>query len=137
MIKVKDLFPLMMDAFAEGKNFLMPIKGTSMMPLWRTGTKVELEKVDSIHKKDILFFKKADDSFVLHRVWKIKGTSIFMIGDHQLSFEEIDASQCFAKVVAYYNTKNKKKYLKGIKYRLYCFSLRFWLVRRLYIRCLH
>lgn len=134
MIKVEELVPIMMEAFEQEKTFIMPIKGSSMQPLWHTGDKVELAKLDTPQKKDILFYQRLDGSYVLHRLWKMKNDTFFMIGDHQLSLEQISRNQCFAKVVAYYTKKGKRKLLKGIGYQLYCFSLRFRLIRRIYAK---
>ena len=137
MIKVLELYPLIMEAFSNDKTFSMPIKGTSMQPLLHTNDIVELSKIDKIKKNDIIFYKRVDGSFVLHRVYKIKDSKITMIGDHQLVFEEnVEPSACFAKVVSI-TKNNKKKKLKGFKYGLYVFSLRFFLIRRLYLKCLH
>ncbi len=134
MIKVDDLIPVMQDAFQAQKTFIMPIKGTSMQPLWHTGDKVELAPIENPKKKDILFYERLDGSYVLHRLWKIKPDQYLMIGDHQLVFEPILKEQCFAKVVAYYTKTGKRRQLKGLFYRLYCFSLRFRLIRRIYAK---
>ncbi len=134
MIKVEELFPIMQEAFQNQKTFLMPIKGTSMQPLWHTGDKVELSRIETPKKKDVLFYQRHDGSYVLHRLWKIREDTYFMIGDHQLVLEEISKEQCFAKVVAYYTKKGKRKQLKGFSYRIYCFSLHFRWIRRIYAK---
>lgn len=136
MLKVEELVPLMEDAFQENRTFTMPIKGTSMQPLWHTGTLVELSPIEHVTLKDILFYRREDGSYVLHRLWKIKDGFYYMIGDHQLILEKINPQQCFAKVIAYYTAKKKRKNMKNLFYKLYCFSLRFWLIRRVYIKCL-
>lgn len=134
MIKVEELIPVMEEAFHDGKTFIMPIKGMSMQPFLHTGDRVELCKATTLKKKDIVFYERADGSYVLHRLWKIKSNQYFMIGDHQVVLEAVHQEQCFAKVVAYYTKKGKRKQLKGIRYRLYCFSLHFWLIRRIYLK---
>lgn len=136
MIKVDDLYPLILDAFNNDKTFTMPIKGTSMQPLLKTGMKVELEKIGEVKPNDILFYKRSNGGFVLHRLIEIKDSKYIMSGDHQLDLEEISCDQCFARVKAYYTKKNIKKELRGFKYKLYLISLNFSLVRRLYIRWL-
>lgn len=137
MIKIDELIPLINEAFNNNKTFTMPIKGTSMQPLWHTGSLVELDKISSVKPRDILFYQREDGSYVLHRLWKIKNGKYYMIGDHQLILETINPNQCFAKVIAYHTKKGKKKNMNNFTYKLYCFSLRFWFIRRVYIKCLH
>lgn len=134
MIKVEELVPIMMEAFQSKKTFIMPIKGTSMQPLWHTGDKVELAPIMEPRKKDILFYERTDGSYVLHRLWKIEKDTFYMIGDHQVCLEKISSNQCIAKVVAYYTKKGKRKQLKGFLYHLYCLSLHFRLIRRIYAK---
>ena len=137
MLKVEDLYPIILETLSSGKTFLMPIKGTSMQPMLHTGDIVELAPIDNIKKNDIIFYKRSDGSFVLHRVYKVEKDSYTMIGDHQIVLEKnVLRDDCFAKVISY-TKKNKKRKLKGIRYGLYLFSLRFFLVRRFYIKCLH
>lgn len=136
MIKIDDFYLVMMEAFKDGKSFIMPIKGTSMQPMLHTGDIVELVHAADIKKNDIVFYKRKDDSYVLHRVYKVYDDCLDMIGDHQIIIEQnVGKEQCFAKVISY-STNGKKKYLKGLKYKLYLFSLRFFIIRRIYIKCL-
>lgn len=135
---VKDIYPLILEAFSQGKTFSFPINGTSMQPLFHHQTKVEIAKMTDIKVNDIVFYRRIDGSFVLHRVVGIFDDELVLMGDHQRVKEiGIKKSSCFAKAVAYYNAKGRKKALKGFWYRLYVFSLRFMLVRRFYIKCLH
>ena len=135
-MKVIDFYPLILEAFNENKSFIFPINGTSMMPLFRPQTKVEIVKIDQIKKNDIIFYRRNDGSFILHRVIKVNDT-LTMMGDHQIIKEtNVSRDSCFAKVVAYYKN-GKRKELKGFLYRLYLFTLNFKLFRKVYIRCLH
>lgn len=135
MIKVADLYPVIIETINQGKTFKMPIRGTSMIPLLHTNDVVELSKIDSINKNDIIFYKRADGSFVLHRVYKVLDNKLIMVGDHQVVLEEITKDMCFAKVVSY--TKNNKTYyLKGFRYKLYLLTLKSFLIRRFYGKCL-
>lgn len=134
MIKVNDFYDTMLEAFANNKMFVFPIKGSSMQPLFHTGTKVMLGKIDKLKKNDIVFYKRPDGAFVLHRVVKIlKNHQLKMIGDHQLNYEIINEESAFAKVYGYYKNDKLKK-LKGIGYRIYCFSLKFRILRRIYAK---
>lgn len=134
MIKVNDFYETILEAFANNKMFVFPIKGSSMQPLFHTGCRVMLMKIDHIKKNDIIFYKREDGSFVLHRVVKILNNhKLKMIGDHQLNYEIIDEALAFAKVYGYYKN-DKLQRLKGMGYRLYCFSLKFRILRRIYAK---
>lgn len=137
MIKVKDLYPLILEAFKEDKSFTMPIHGTSMQPLLHTGDSVILVKPDCINKDDIVFFIREDGDFVLHRVYKINNDGSYeIIGDHQVVIEHnIKREQIFARVEAI-KINNRVKPLKGFFYRLYLLTLKSFFIRRVYIKCL-
>lgn len=133
MTKVSDFYDLIIETINEDKTFTFKIHGTSMLPLFKDRTKVKLGKIDKINKNDIIFYKRGEQ-FVLHRVIKIAGDNLIFAGDHQLFKENVKRENCFAKVVSYYKN-DKEKLLKGFKYKLYLFSLKFKVVRWLYIKC--
>ena len=131
MIKVELFYPLMLEAFNDNKTFTFPIKGTSMRPFLKNGDTVTLKKKDDNYKKgDIVFFKRKDDSFVLHRIRKIKGDILYIVGDHQTPLEEVNKSDLIGIVVDYKKKdKDKIYYLKGVKYNIYKFIVKFKFVR--------
>ena len=130
MIKVELFYPLMLEAFNDNKTFTFPIKGTSMRPLLKNGDTVTLKKIEEYKKGDIVFFKRLDDSFVLHRIRKIKGDILYIVGDHQTRLEEVNKNQLIGIVIDYKKSKNNKTYyLKGVKYNIYKFIVKFKFVR--------
>ena len=130
MIKVELFYPLMLEAFNDNKTFTFPIKGTSMRPLFKNGDTVTLKKIEEYKKGDIVFFKRLDDSFVLHRIRKIKGDILYIVGDHQTRLEEVGKNQLIGIVIDYKKSKNNKTYyLKGVKYNIYKFIVKFKIVR--------
>ncbi len=140
MLKVKDIYPLIIETINSGKTFEMPIHGTSMQPLLHTGDLVTLTKITDIKKNDIVFYRRADGSFVLHRVYRANPDGTYtMIGDHQIVLENgIKKEQCFAKALAYKKqNKSKKSFLKGFRYSLYLLLLKSFFIRRVMIKCLH
>ena len=130
MIKVEKFYPLILEAFNENKTFSFPIKGTSMRPLFKNDDIVTLDKVDSYKKGDILFYRRNDGSFVLHRLRKISDGVLYIVGDHQTPLEKVEESQLIGKVISY-KKKNKDKiyYLKGVKYNIYKFIVKFKFIR--------
>ena len=131
MIKVEKFYPLMLEAFNENKTFSFPVRGTSMRPLFKNGDVVTLEKFDGSPKVgDVLFYRRLDLSFVLHRVRKIKNGKLYIVGDHQTPLEEVSYDQVIGKVINYKKiNKDKIYYMKGVKYNLYKFIVKFKIVR--------
>ncbi|MBR6071568.1 MAG: S24/S26 family peptidase [Acholeplasmatales bacterium] len=130
MIKVEKFYPLILEAFNENKTFSFPIKGTSMRPLFKNDDIVTLDKVDSYMKGDILFYRRNDGSFVLHRLRKIKNGVLYIVGDHQTALEKVEENQLIGKVISYKKKdKDKIYYLKGVKYNIYKFIVKFKFIR--------
>ena len=131
MIKLEKIYPLMLEAFNDNKTFSFPIKGTSMLPLLKNDDVVTIKKIENdIKKGDILLFKRNDGSFILHRVNKIKKDHYLIVGDHQTPLEKVLYEQIIAKVINYQKKKNNKTYyMKGIRYSLYKFIVKFKFIR--------
>ena len=132
MTKVEDFYPLILEAFQNGQTFSFPIHGTSMQPLLHTNDLVILKSIDGKLKKgDMVFYRRDNGQFVLHRIRKVKKDSYTFVGDHQCQLEHgILPSQCIGKVIAYKKQGKEKQYhLKGLKYRVYTFLVRFKLFR--------
>lgn len=131
MTKVEDFYPLLLEAFDNGKTFSFPIRGTSMQPLLHTNDLIVLEKISSLKKGDIVLFRRETGQFVLHRIRKVKDGTYTFVGDHQVKEEPgITKSQCIGKGIAYIKQGKEKKYnLKGFRYRTYTLFVRFKLFR--------
>ena len=88
-------------------------------------------KVDNnIKKGDIVFYQREDKSFILHRIRKIKNNIYYIVGDHQTKLEEVSYSQMIGVVINYKkNNKDKIYNLKGVKYNLYKFIVKFKFIR--------
>ena len=69
----------------EGKRVIVRVKGSSMLPFLR-GDKdsVELEKASEIKCGDIVLAYVEECRFVLHRIIKIDGEHIVLMGDGNL-----------------------------------------------------
>lgn len=133
MINVYDFSPLIEEAFSKNKEFIMPVKGTSMLPFIKEEDKVVINKPTSLKKDDIILYRRNEKTFVLHRIYKIKNNCFYMLGDNQFKVEyPIYENQILAKVT--YIIKNeKRKPLKGIKYKMYLLINRNLFIRRVFI----
>lgn len=134
MIRVEKFYPLMLEAFEENKTFSFPVKGTSMRPFLKNGDIVTLKKFDGNAKiGDVLFYRRDDMSFVLHRVRKIKNNKLYIVGDHQTPLEEVSYDKIIATTINYKKSNKDKIYnMKGIKYSLYKFIVKFKIIRYIF-----
>ena len=132
MINCQEFYPLILEAFQNNLDFVMPIKGTSMLPFLCTKDKVTLTKITELKKHDLVFYRRKNGQFVLHRIYKIKKDGFVLLGDHQINKEyPIYPEQIIAKVKKVYIAKKSKTFeLKGFKYRMYLFFWHFLFLRR-------
>jgi hypothetical protein len=103
--------PLIEEVIASGGEFRLFPRGTSMMPLLRQGKdSVILVKAQRpIVKSDIIFYKRENGQFVLHRVIGVrKDGSFWLCGDNQTEIEKgIDSSMVIASVSAVYRGEKR------------------------------
>ena len=135
MAKMKDVVPLIITSLDKGMTFELPVKGTSMLPLFNENdTTVILAKSGVFRKNDIVLYKREDGRFVLHRIYKKKSTNCTMLGDHQTSLEKgVLENQIICKVKEY--RRNNKTYsLTNFKYKVYVFLWHSRLLRKVYFK---
>lgn len=121
---IQDLIPLMDETFALNQLFSFPVRGTSMRPIFNTGDIVTLKKATEIKKRDAIFYKRATDAYVLHRVIKINGNNLVVTGDNQVVFEIVPKDNVIGVVVSF-KRKGKEHSVNNLLYRLFVF---FWCI---------
>lgn len=101
-IASKELFPFVEELMRDGKNVRITVRGNSMYPFIRSGTDDVLLRTAAfpdLKRLDIVFVKRDNGAYVLHRVCAIKGNVFFMVGDAQKDIEgPLRSSQVIAKV---------------------------------------
>lgn len=131
MSKVEDFYPIIEEELKKGNSFSFPINGTSMQPLLHKGDIVTIKKTDTLKKGDIAFFKRDNNTFVLHRIIKIKDSTLDFVGDHQTHVEcNIRFDQVIG-VVTQYKKKKQKDYkgLNRLSYKIYKFIVKSKIIR--------
>jgi len=108
---LSEYVPLIVEVIESGGEFRLFPRGTSMMPLLRQGVdSVILVKSGSIHKKrEIIFYKRPDGQFVLHRIVKVhKDGTYVLCGDNQTQLEKgITEDMIIASVSAIYRGEKR------------------------------
>lgn len=117
-----EIEPMIKEAFSNGKEFNLITAGTSMLPMLRDrqDTVVLQEKKGKLKKYDLPLYKRADGSFVLHRIVGKDQNGYIMSGDnHEMKEFSITDEQIIAVVTAY--IKNGKRIsTNSLGYKIYC-----------------
>ena len=137
-IALSDAVDVIEEVLATGGTFRMMPKGTSMLPLIVQGRdSVVLTRCQepAAKKNDIVFYRRANGQFVLHRVVRVEKDGTFrMRGDNQLLEEKgIEASQIIGVVSALYQGE-KVLDLRSFRYRFYVFLRSFYPIRWVLLR---
>lgn len=106
----------------EGQtNVPVPVTGTSMCPFLHPGDIAYLNRIPSAPKRgDIVLFTRADGSFVLHRVFRVKKDGSFLLlGDNQLLPEPVPGMERIYAQVTTVRIKDKNLTPKSLRWRLY------------------
>ena len=120
--------PLILEVIESGGEFRLFPRGTSMLPLIRQGkdSVVLVKPCDKLKKRDIIFYRRDDGQFVLHRIVGVaKDGSYILCGDNQTFLErDIRRDNVLASVCAVYRD-DKRLEAKSLRMRAYS---SFWCV---------
>ena len=119
---LKEMWPVMEEQLNEGKSVSFRPGGISMLPLIRPEVDtVVIKKVpDKLKKFDLSLYRRADGSFVLHRIVGVKKDKYITRGDNQNIREgDIKREQILAIAVGMYKNGEYISF-SGVKYWIYC-----------------
>lgn len=128
-ISLNDLAPLILERLEMGESIEIIVTGISMFPLFfNERDKVTLKKPKKLKRKQIVFYKRDNGQYILHRIIKIKGDNIYCVGDNQTKIEGPLKREQFLGVVTHYVRKGKKRSVNCLWHKIYsaiwCFSLK-------------
>lgn len=120
IISLQEIYPIIKEKLEAGGTVQLPITGTSMNPLlyWGRDT-VELIKCDNPKKYDIIFYRRDDGSFVLHRIVGKNDESFILCGDNQVKKEYGITDKNIIAVVKSITRKGKTFSVDKALYKLY------------------
>lgn len=103
----RELSPLLADCLQEHMDVIIPITGTSMLPLLRAGrdrVMLTAANADALKAGDIPLYRRRNGQFVLHRVVAVEPDGYTMLGDSQTTCEPgIQPDQILAVVKGVYH----------------------------------
>lgn len=119
-ISLSEIYPVIKETLENGGTVELPITGTSMLPLlvWGRDT-VDIVKKDEYKKGDIIFYRRDDGHFVLHRIIGNNENGFILCGDNQWVKEYGIENRHIIAVVKAINRKSKKIDVMNFGYKLY------------------
>jgi len=110
------------DSISKGSEVNLTVTGDSMYPLLKSRVDtVVLTMPKHIKKRDIVFYKRDNGSYILHRILKVKNGILTIAGDNELKKEfPVRADQVIG-VVKEFTRKGKAYSVKELWYRFYSF----------------
>jgi hypothetical protein len=118
---LQEMLPLIKECLSAGQSVKFSPRGISMLPMIVQGRdSVTLSSApEKLKKFDIPLYRRADGSFVLHRVVKVRDTYT-CIGDNQFKAEPGVTHESVIAVVTSFTRKGKTYSVSCVGYRLYC-----------------
>ena len=119
-ISLEELYPAIKESLDTGGTVELPITGTSMLPLLVQGRDtVLIKKADTVKKGDIIFYRRDDGHFVLHRIVGKDEKGYILCGDNQWKKEYGILERHIIAVVKTVNRKGKDIKTDNFGYMLY------------------
>lgn len=119
-ISLDEIYPIIKEEIDNDGTVQLPITGTSMNPLlvWGRDT-VELTKCENPQKYDIIFYRRDDGHFVLHRIVGKNENGFILCGDNQVKKEYGITEKHIIAVVKSITRKGKTFSVDKFSYKLY------------------
>lgn len=123
---IETIAPYIIEEINSGRKVKIGVTGSSMYPLLRSGSDaVILAKPENLKKLDVVFFKRENGQYVLHRIIQKKGDVLTIAGDNETKLEHpVYISDCIGKMTAFIRS-GKLYYADMLSYRLYCHIWKF------------
>ena len=128
IISSGDFLAVMNETFLSGGVVRFTPSGSSMIPLLNgTSDTVTLSnKPPILRKYDVIFYRRADDSLVLHRIVGCEKDGTYTLcGDNQLDFEKGVRYEDVLALMTAYSKNGKERTTSSFSYKLYSRTLLF------------
>ncbi len=123
-ISLEELYPIIKEKLDNNGTVALPITGTSMIPLlvWGRDT-VEITSCASPKLYDIIFYRRDDGHFVLHRIVGADENGFVLCGDNQWVKEHGIKEKHIIGVVKAITRKGKRF---EVNKKAYCIYSKLW-----------
>lgn len=118
-----ELIPKVIELLNEGHTVTLPLKGRSMRPFLQDGRdKALLTKAKNIKRGDAVLAEIDNTRYVLHRIFKIEGDAVTLLGDGNLFPEHCTVKDIKGFVIGFYRKGSSKiDKTNGIRWTSYSF----------------
>ena len=124
LTSMEDIVNISMPFLEMGREVKFTVVGNSMYPLFiNNRDKVTVAVAKKIKKRDVILYRRADGSYVLHRVVGKGKLGFKLCGDDQTAIEYPVKREDVIGVMTSFERKGTKYSTKCLWYRLYSF---FW-----------
>ena len=132
-IYIAEYDALIREVLASGGEFRLYPRGTSMLPLIRQGIdSVALRTLDRPPRKfDILFYRRSDGSYILHRVKKVTKDGLVLWGDNHTMLEYGVRDDMIIGYAARIFRGETELDCQSLRYKLYLWLWQFKAIRNL------
>ena len=119
-----DFIPEVIKILNDGYTVTINLRGFSMRPFLEDGRdKALLTKPQNIKTGDPVLAEIHPKHFVLHRIIKIEGDNITLLGDGNLLTEHCKRENIVGAVIGFYRKgRNEMDPTDGLKWKLYSFA---------------
>lgn len=120
-IPITELSPMVESLVNEGILVEFRVTGSSMRPMLSNikDTVILAKLTRPLKRGDIAFYKRSNDTYILHRVIKVNGEVFDAIGDHQTEIEHNVPTKNVIAVVESFTRNGKAYKTTNIGYKLY------------------
>lgn len=124
-INFADLYPIIKEKIENGEEVEFTPHGKSMLPvIIGAKDKVIIKRIDSPLKKyDIVFYRRKNGAFVMHRIIKIENGAYNMCGDNQYSIEKGIKKEQIIAILSGIRHRGKEYSAENYPSKPYCFFL--------------
>lgn len=120
-VALEEIYPVIKEQLESGGTVSLPITGTSMLPLLVQGRDfVTLSHAENVKINDIIFYRRDNGAFVLHRIIGIDDKGYILCGDNQWVKEFGITDKNIIGVVTEINRDSKGISVNDEKYIKYC-----------------
>lgn len=118
-----ELSPMIEELVAQGIDVEFRVTGRSMRPMLSNirDTVVLTKPTRPIKRGDIAFYKRDNNTYILHRVIKVKSETFDAIGDHQTEIEYNVPIKNIICIVKGFTRNGKTHSVTETSYKLYSF----------------
>lgn len=108
-VSPEELMPEYIELLKSGAELPLTVSGSSMIPFLAPGRdSVVLRGIDrELRRGDIVFYRRKDGRYILHRLYSVDGDKLWFVGDAQDEIEGPLSRDCAFAYVAEARRKNK------------------------------